>query len=305
MQVPHELLNIEFLAREVMAGFITGMHSSPYQGFSVEFAEHRSYNPGDSLRHVDWKLLARSDKVFVKKFEEETNLRCQFVVDISPSMLFPGVEEKPDSILSHPNKLQFSLISAAVIMYIFRKQRDAYGLSLFDEEICWHRPPAMSLSHHNLIMKTMDDYLKYSGARERKTRVSKILEELSFQIPPRSMVIIFSDAWEADALHWAKTLSLFKYKKNEVIFFHVYHSRQEKNLEYDSRPVEFRDMESGEKIRLQPQTLKEEYLQKFEQRTRLIQESFQRFGYDFVEADITQGYRAVLETYFRKRKYFL
>ena len=127
--------NLELLAKQVVEGFIIGLHKSPFHGFSVEFAEHRIYNPGDSTKDIDWKVYARTDRLYTKQYEEETNLRCQIVLDTSSSMYFPEAPKKGSPVV---NKLAFSALSAASIMHLLKKQRDAYGLSTFDDDLKKH-----------------------------------------------------------------------------------------------------------------------------------------------------------------------
>ena len=135
--------NLELLANQVVEGFITGLHKSPFHGFSVEFAEHRLYNSGESTRHIDWKLFARTDKYFVKRFEEETNLRCRIIIDQSSSMFFPN---KDNPSMENPNKLYFSVLCAAALMNLLKRQRDAVGLSLFSDKVNLHTNEKTSLS---------------------------------------------------------------------------------------------------------------------------------------------------------------
>ena len=152
--------NIEFFARQVVEGFITGKHKSPYHGFSVEFAEHRLYNSGESTRHIDWKLFARSDKLFVKRFEEETNLRCQLILDTSSSMYYPNFDKIT---FDNPNKILFSVYASAVLMNIFKKQRDAVGISTFSDEIETHILAKSSNRHHQLIYHELENVLSINS----------------------------------------------------------------------------------------------------------------------------------------------
>ena len=142
--------NLKFISKEVVEGFITGLHRSPFHGFSVEFAEHRLYNKGESTKHIDWKLFARTDKLFVKRYEEETNLRCQLVIDTSSSMYFPVGEY---------TKLDFSVDAAAAIIYMMRKQRDAVGVSLFGESLQLHTPCKSSVTHQRYLFSELEKLL--------------------------------------------------------------------------------------------------------------------------------------------------
>ena len=160
--------NIEFFARQVVEGFITGKHKSPYHGFSVEFAEHKLYNNGESTRHIDWKLYARSDKLFIKRFEEETNLRCQLIVDTSSSMYYPKFKSPS---LENPNKLLFSIYSSAVLMNLLKRQRDAVGISVFSDDIEIHTPNKTTLRHHKLLYHELENLLNRDALKDkRKTK---------------------------------------------------------------------------------------------------------------------------------------
>jgi len=177
---------LEWFARQVVEGFITGLHKSPFHGFSVEFAEHRHYNPGDSTRHIDWKLYGRTDKFFVKRYEEETNLRCQIIVDYSASMYFPVERDKGES------KLSFSVHSAAALTHLFRSQRDAVGLSLFSENVDVHLPPKLSPAHIHRVFDHLQNLLD-SKVSSKKTNVAKALHEVADRVHQRSLILLFSD----------------------------------------------------------------------------------------------------------------
>jgi uncharacterized protein (DUF58 family) len=179
-----ELSKLEWFARQVVEGFITGLHKSPFHGFSVEFAEHRQYNPGDSIRHIDWKLFGRTDKYYVKRYEEETNLRCQIVIDHSSSMFFPVGEDE--------NKMSFSVHAAAALTHLFKSQRDAVGLSLFSDKVDVHLPPKLSVSHTNRMYAHLEHLLQ-SVPTGTLTNVASAFHEISDRVHQRSLVLVFSD----------------------------------------------------------------------------------------------------------------
>ena len=154
-----QLGSLEFLAKQAVEGFITGLHRSPYHGFSVEFAEHRLYNPGESMRHVDWKLYARSDRLYVKRYEEETNLRCQIVIDTSGSMYYPA-DVTPETGM---NKIKFATHAAATLIELFKRQRDAVGLSLFDRDLHAHHKARSTVAHHRLLYSALEKTLSGVG----------------------------------------------------------------------------------------------------------------------------------------------
>ena len=198
-----------------MEGFITGLHRSPYHGFSVEFAEHRHYNPGESTRHIDWKLYGRTDKLFVKRYEEETNLRAQFIIDTSSSMLFPNPERKTLS------KLFFSVYTTAAMMRLLRKQRDAVGLTLFSSEIELTTPSKVSEVHNQNLFAEMTRLLERAGPGQikqnlnRSTNAAVTMHQLAEMYPKRSLVILFTDMLdESDPEELFSALRHFRYNKH-------------------------------------------------------------------------------------------
>lgn len=293
--VSQHLENIDFLARQVVEGFLIGLHKSPFHGFSVEFAEHRLYNTGDNLKHIDWKVYGRSDKLFIKKFEEETNLRCQFVIDTSSSMLFPK-EGSPI------NKLQFSAIAAASIMQLLKKQLDASGLSLFDTELYLHTHRKSNTVHYKALSTHLEQLLKFD--KERKTtRVAPILHQIAENIHKRSLVILFSDMMDqvSETAELFDALQHLKYNKHEVVLFHVYDKKFELDFEFENRPYEFIDLESGDSIKVNSNQLKNIYQEKMKQHRDAIQMKCRQFGIDIIDADINEGYEHILLSYLIKR----
>ena len=171
-QFPVQAYNhLDLLANQVVEGFIIGLQKPPFHGFSVEFAEHRLYNQGESTKEIDWKVYARTDKLFSKKFEEETNLRCQLVIDASSSMYFPEEKLKTGFVL---NKLKFSALGAACLMNVLRRQRDAYGLSVFDDELRIHTHEKSSTSHYQLLLSYLSKYLDKAEEGKKTSAVSRL-----------------------------------------------------------------------------------------------------------------------------------
>lgn len=291
--------NIELLARQVVEGFIIGLHKSPFHGFSVEFAEHRLYNPGESTRDIDWKVYARTDKLFVKKFEEETNLRCQIVVDASSSMYFP--EADPNT-RGYINKLRFSALAAASLMNLLKRQRDAFGLSIFDEGVRQHTQCKSSTTHYRLLLSYLQQLID-NPERNRVTSTAKALHTVADSIHKRSLVIIFSDMLEQpDHLESIfSALQHLKYNKHEVVLFHVVDQAKEVEFEFDNRPYLFIDMETGEKVRLQSNQVKEYYVKQMKEYKEALKFKCLQYKIDFVEADINQGFRKILQSYLVKR----
>ncbi|MCE2788908.1 MAG: DUF58 domain-containing protein [Saprospiraceae bacterium] len=292
-----QLENIELLAKQVVEGFIIGLHKSPFHGFSVEFAEHRLYNPGESTKDIDWKVYARSDKMFTKKFEEETNLRCQIIIDTSSSMYFPETAE------SQPlNKLQFSALAAACLMNLLRKQRDAFGLSLFDNEVRIHTKCRSNTSHYRLLLTYLDQLIQ-DKTTQKTTSTAQSLHQLADSIHRRSLVVIFSDMFEDEGREedLFAALQHLKYARHEVVLFHVTDKQHELDFEYDNRPYLFVDLESGEEVKLQHNQVRDLYVSKVHEYTESLRMKCLQYKIDFVEADIRQGFVPVLQAYLVKR----
>lgn len=288
---------LEWFARQVVEGFITGLHKSPFHGFSVEFAEHRHYNPGDSTRHIDWKLYGRTDKFFVKRFEEETNLRCQIIIDHSSSMFFPegGKDEE--------NKMSFSVHSAAALMHLFKAQRDAVGLSLFSDTVDVHLPSKLSISHLNRVYAHLEALLE-AKPKQVKTNVASALHEIAERIHQRSLVILFSDMLDGVGTELEplfRSLQHLKYNKHEVVIFHVTDRSKEIDFNFENRPYTFVDMESGEEVKLNPSQVREEFKKSAIAHENTVKLKCTQYGIDFVRADIADGYDTVLRTYLDKR----
>ena len=291
--------NLELLARQAVEGFIIGLHKSPFHGFSVEFAEHRIYNQGDSLKNIDWKVYDRTDKMFSKRFEEETNLRCQIVIDASSSMYFPEIAEKGKPLV---NKLSFSVLAAATLMNLLQRQRDAFGLSVFSDELLAHTGAKSSTTHYNLLTTTLQNLIN-NPVHDRKTDAAKSLHLIAESIHRRSLVVIFSDMFEqsSDQENLFAALQHLKYNKHEVVLFHVVDKSKELDFEFENRPYLFVDMESGEKVRLQSNQVKEHYVEQVARYKDALKMRCLQYKIDFVEADIRENFRQILLPYLLKR----
>jgi uncharacterized protein (DUF58 family) len=290
--------NLELLAKQVVEGFITGLHKSPFHGFSVEFAEHRLYNEGESTRHIDWKLYGRTEKLFTKKYEEETNLRCQIVIDCSSSMLFPVSESKP-------SKLAFSVYAAASLIELLKRQRDAVGLSLFADKVDIHTPAKSSVRHHRFLYSELEKHLaKYEKNTKRTTSTVDALHEIAELTHRRSLVVIFSDLLDdpekKDELFQA--LQHLRHNKHEVILFHTMDADLELNFNFENRPYNLIDMETGEQLKLQPNEFREKYTEMINRYFQEIEQSCLDYRIDFVKADINKGYHDILLAYLIKRQ---
>jgi uncharacterized protein (DUF58 family) len=291
-----QLANLELLARQVVEGFVTGLHQSPFHGFSVEFAEHRLYNNGESVKNIDWKLLARTEKLFVKQFEEETNLRCFLLLDTSSSMNFP---EKGTS------KLEFSIYAAASLMYLFKKQRDAFGLCLFSDKIDWISAAKSTGSHLFYLYAQLEK--AYNEPKSNTTTdITGVLHHIAQEIHQRSMVIVFSDMLE-NGMNDEKLQALFaaiqhlKYNKHEVVIFNVTDKQKELDFNFDNRPHHFIDMESGENIKVHPGKIRDAYRESLLNYRQQLELKCAQYKIDIIDANISDGYHQILKQYLVKR----
>ncbi|SFA47680.1 Protein of unknown function DUF58 [Pedobacter suwonensis] len=289
--------NLELLAQQVVEGFITGLHKSPFHGFSVEFAEHRQYNNGDNVKNIDWKLYAKTDKLYSKRFEEETNLRCQFVMDVSSSMYFPEPKN---------NKLIFSIQAAASLMYLLKKQRDAFGLSLFADEILFNSPAKSTTVHQKYLFTQLEELLQKPKVNA-KTNLSEALHQVAELIHKRSLVIIFSDLFTTQ-ISTDKTDQFFdalqhlKFNKHEVVVFNVVDKRKEVNFNFENRPYQFIDMETGEMIKVHANQVKENYITAVSTYRQEIALKCAQYKIDLIDADMNEGFYPILQSYLIKRQ---
>ncbi len=285
--------NIELLARQLVEGFITGLHKSPYHGFSVEFAEHRLYNNGESTRHIDWKVYAKTDRMYTKRYEEETNLRCQIVLDNSSSMYYPQ---------ENKGKITFSIMAAAALAYLLQKQRDAVGMYVFSEDIDLQTQVKSTSSHLHKLFLIFEDMLK-SQPQTRKTSVAHVLHQVAEKIHKRSLVVIFSDMFEnygeQDQIFAA--LQHLKHNRHEVLLFHVTDHKTELDFDFEERPYEFIDMEKGERLKLHPSQIREAYRKQMREYHHELKIRCGQSKIDFIEADINKGMDQILRTYLIKR----
>lgn len=284
--------NIEFLARQMVEGFITGLHKSPYHGFSVEFAEHKIYNAGEGTRHIDWKAYAKTDRLYTKRYEEETNLRCRILIDTSSSMYYPA---------ENKGKIAFSIAAAASLVYMLQKQRDAVGISTFSEELEVQTPAKSTPTHvHKLFLmlqKLLDEV-----PQEKKTSVASVIHQIADSTHKRSLVIIFSDMFEGgneDEIFAA--LQHLKHNKHEVLLFHVTEHATEQDFNFDERPYEFIDIESGERLKIKPSQVKDSYREAIANFSQHLKLRCGQYKIDFIEADIGAGIEGVLLPYLVKR----
>ena len=291
--------SLELIARQVVEGFIIGLHKSPFHGFSVEFAEHRLYNQGDALRHIDWKVYGRTNKLFVKKYEEETNLRCCLVVDTSASMHFATQDGRM-------RKIDFACLAASGLIQLLKRQLDASALALFDSELKYLSECRSSHTHYRMLTHELEKQLR-AEPKQTATNAAKALHDIAEQMHRRSLIVVFSDmmdnAEHADELFAA--LQHLKYNKHEVILFHIMEGGREVAFDFDNRPYEFVDMETGERLKLQPNQVKDVYINKMEAFRKEIENKCHQYHIDMVSVDLSKPVEQVLYSFLLKRNKML
>ncbi|MEO6883390.1 MAG: DUF58 domain-containing protein [Bacteroidia bacterium] len=294
--------HLELIAKQVVEGFMTGLHKSPFHGFSVEFAEHRLYNKGESTKHIDWKLFGKTDKLFVKRYEEETNLRCQILIDNSTSMLYPLPEKGKKDFF---NKLKFSVYCAAALTYLLRKQRDAVGLSVFSETMEQHTAAKSSPVHYKILFQELEKLIFEEAKipQRKNTFAASAIHQIAESIHKRSLVIIFSDMMDSKDQNENvfQALQHLKHNKHEVVLFHVVDKSTEIDFEFENRPYSFIDVETGENIKVHPNKVKENYVKTLAAYKKELMLRCGQYHIDFVEADISKGFEQVLLPYLLKR----
>ena len=297
--------NLELFAKQIVEGFITGLHKSPYHGFSVEFSEHRLYNPGENTKNIDWKLFARTDKLFSKRYEEETNLRCQLIIDSSSSMYHPNYL---NANLENPNKILFSIYASAILINLLKRQRDAVGISFFNEKLDLHTQCRTTSKHHQLLYKELDKLLSINPIKKlKKTFSIEPLHQISKILNKRSLVMIFSDMIsDKESLdEQFGAFKHFKHNKHEVILFYLIDGKTELDFEYDNKPYKFIDSETSEEININPNQIKENYKERMNKHINDLKLKCLQYKIDFVKVDITLDFNQVLNSYFIKRKKIL
>ena len=245
--------NLELLAKQVVEGFIAGMHKSPFHGFSAEFAEHKIYNQGESTKHIDWKLYAKTDRLYTKRYDEETNLRCHLILDNSASMHYP---KSAGSTIDNLNKISFSALASASLMHILKKQRDAVGLSIYSDNYNFYAPEKGSERHHQMLLSKLSEAVLVNS-KSQTTETYKYLHEIADKIHRRSLIFLFTDMFQTseEDEKLFEALRHLKHNKHEVVLFHVFDKERELSFNFDNRPKRFIDVETGDSINLYPDNI--------------------------------------------------
>lgn len=294
--------NLELLAHQVVEGFISGLHKSPFHGFSAEFAEHRIYNQGESTKHIDWKLYAKTDRLYTKRYEEETNLRCHLIIDNSSSMHYPSFNNFN---INQLNKISFSALAAAAIMNLLKRQRDAVGLSIYSDHYDYFSDEKGSERHHQMLLAKLNEAL----ANKRSQIITKTytyLHEIADKIKRRSMIFLFTDMFQSDQEEEKlfEALQHLKYNKHEVILFHTYNKEKEIELDFSNRPKRFVDLETGEHLNLYADNVRQDYKEAVQKYFNELKIKCGQYRIKYVPVNINEDFSTILTSYLIERQKF-
>ena len=294
--------NLPLLVKQVVEGYISGIHKSPFHGYSAEFAEHKIYNTGESTKHIDWKLYAKTDKFYTKKYEEETNLRCHFIVDNSASMYYPPVQRLD---LEHLNKIGFAVLAAGALMQMLKKQRDAVGLSVFSDSYQYYAPEKGSERHYFMLMNALNN-IALQKSQKQGTELHTYLHLIAEKLKRRSLVVLFTDMFQdqVDEERLFESLRHLKYNKHEVILFHLTDRKTELEFSFDNTPRRFTDVESGQRIDLYPENVRESYQEALQDYLKSIRLVCGKYGIKYFPVDIAEPFARVINTFLVERQRF-
>lgn len=294
-----KLSSLELRAKKIVEGFISGLHKSPFHGFSVEFAEHRPYNPGDDFKHIDWKVYAKKERFYVKQYEEETNLRSYIMLDTSSSMQFKHFGEW--------SKLRYGIHYAASLMYMMHRQRDACGLIPFNSNIDAFIPAKSTYAHLRQIYTELERELireEKKDVERRKTASAQAIHEVAERLNHRSLVVIITDLFENADEHeeLISALKHLRHRKHEVLLFNVLEKKSERDLDFPDQRFVFEDMELGDEVEVLPAQVRKDYQEKVAEYTKKFRMACSEFEIDFEEMDTQSPFDQSLLAYLTKRK---
>lgn len=297
-----EIKNLDFLAKQIVEGFITGMHKSPFHGFSVEFSEHKLYNKGENTRHIDWKLFAKTEKLYIKKYEEETNLRCHVIIDNSSSMHYPIQQTQQ---LDNLNKIGFSSVATACLLEVFKKQRDAVGLSIYADTYEYYAPEKGSERHRKLLLRQLENLL-ISPKETKSTETYTYLHEIAEKIHRRSLIFLFTDMFQTskDQDKLFDALRHLKHNKHEVVLFHTYDGKTEFNFDFDNTPRKYVDVETNQEIDLYADSIRKDYTNEVSKYFSTLKNKCLQYKISYVPVNVNDGLHTVLTTYLVSRNKF-
>ena len=279
-----QIAGLELRARFIVEGFIAGLHKSPFHGFSVEFAEYRQYMPGDPIKNIDWKVYGKTDRYYIKEFEEETNLKAHLLLDISTSMNYGS---------GKVTKLSYAMDLAAAFTYLMIKQQDAVGLLTFGSTTRSYLPPRAKPSHMNDIFRTLAQVVP-----EEQTNISAVLHELAERIKRRGLIVLFSDLYDEPEMV-LKALRHFRHRQHEVLVFHIL-DHQEHVFDIHKETI-FVDLETGKKVMAQPWQIKKDYLEQMETFKKRYEAECRNSLIDYIAVDTKTPFDVALTTYLAKR----
>ncbi|MCL5247199.1 DUF58 domain-containing protein [Cellulophaga sp. 20_2_10] len=296
------LLNLSLLAKQVVEGFISGIHKSPFHGFSAEFAEHKIYNKGESTKHIDWKLFAKTDKLYTKKYEEETNLRCHMILDNSASMYYPEVKKLD---VNNLNKIGFGVLAIAGLMNILKKQRDAVGLSIYSDAYNFYSSEKSSERHHQMLLAKLTEVVTDKNPAQ-KTKTYTYLHQIAEKMHKRSLVFLFTDMFqtEEEDEKLFDALQHLKYNKHEVVLFHLLDKEKELFFNFDDAPKRFVDVETNQEIDLYAENVKEAYQKELTSYLSDIKLKCAQYKIKYVAVDVAQNFASIFNTYMVERQKF-
>jgi uncharacterized protein (DUF58 family) len=285
---------LEFIARGVVEGFVSGRHKSPFKGFSVEFAEHRQYVPGDDIGDLDWRVYGKSDRYYIKQYIEETNLRATILLDCSGSMKYAG-----DASGTHDgralNKFEYGQFLAASLTHLLIHQQDAVGLVTFDTEIRRYIPARSRVSHLRVVLQELSD-----TSPGKETSLAPIFHDIAERAHRRGLVVIISDLFD-DPDEILNALHHFRYRKHEVLVMHL---MAEEELTFPfTQFCDFRDLEvSGQRVQLDPRAVRAEYLDQLRRHIRRIEMGCGQMNIDYIQLSTRQSFVEALSHYLASRK---
>ncbi|WET04862.1 DUF58 domain-containing protein [Flavobacterium sp. YJ01] len=293
--------HLEMLANQVVEGFISGMHKSPFLGFSAEFAEHKVYNAGESTKHIDWKLFAKTDRLYTKRFEEETNLRCHLIVDNSSSMHYPELKSNQPF---YEKKIGFAVLASAVLMNILKKQRDAVGLSVFSDKYEYYAPEKGSDRHHRMLLNKLEELLVQPKVKKTTDTIT-YLHQIAEKMHRRSMIILFTDMFQTeDDEKLFNALQHLKHNKHKVVLFHVVDNQTEMKFDFDNAPRKFIDLESGEEVSIFADNVKQEYEKRVEAYFKNLALTCAKNQIKYVSVNVGDNFEKILTTYLVEKQNF-
>ncbi len=294
--------NLELLANQIVEGFISGIHKSPFHGFSAEFAEHKIYNPGESTKHIDWKLYAKTDRLYTKRYEDETNLRCHMILDNSASMYYPEIQQPT---INNLNKVSFGVLAIAGLMQILKKQRDAVGLSIYSDSYNFYATEKSSERHFQMLYSKLNEVSIVKNNSDT-TKTYTYLHQIAEKIHRRSLIFLFSDMFqtETEEEQLFEALRHLKYNKHAVVLFHLLDHKHELNFDFENTPKRFVDVETGTHIDLYADNIKKGYHEKVKQYQENLKLKCAQYRIKYMGVDINSSFSQIFNTFMIERQKF-